>query len=246
MIKWNEVTWYSRLGALILFLAVVPALCFYIGTQYELTVFDTVPTLTHVVTAPATTSPVLPSVFLGKFTFSDFFKGEAKGFPDISFISTSTGNTLTFGYPLNDVAHQNVNAGFQVYVNKTKIGEIGGEITSVIGFSPNGRHFAVQTSFNNGCAGTCQSFQLYIIDVVSKTIVAVKWPRKVTHVVSAYDADPTVFADTQHWDDTGNLLFTFYSVDHYKDGNFYRSSPKEVWSYNVATGDATLMQTLPE
>jgi hypothetical protein len=36
-IKWHEVTWYSKLGAIILFLGVVPVLCFYIGTQYELT-----------------------------------------------------------------------------------------------------------------------------------------------------------------------------------------------------------------
>ncbi len=35
-IKWNEITWYSRLGAIILFLAIIPALSFYIGTQYEL------------------------------------------------------------------------------------------------------------------------------------------------------------------------------------------------------------------
>ena len=35
--KYNQVTWYSRLGALILFLFVVPVLCFYIGTQYQAT-----------------------------------------------------------------------------------------------------------------------------------------------------------------------------------------------------------------
>lgn len=33
-IKWNEVTWYSRLGAIMLFLVVVPTLSFYIGMQY--------------------------------------------------------------------------------------------------------------------------------------------------------------------------------------------------------------------
>jgi hypothetical protein len=38
MIKWNKVTWYSRLLALILFLLVIPVLTFYIGTQYEKTV----------------------------------------------------------------------------------------------------------------------------------------------------------------------------------------------------------------
>ncbi len=33
--KWNEVTWYSRLGAFILFFGVIPALAFYIGTEYR-------------------------------------------------------------------------------------------------------------------------------------------------------------------------------------------------------------------
>lgn len=36
-IQWNEVTWYSKLFAILFFLGVVPSLSFYIGTQYELT-----------------------------------------------------------------------------------------------------------------------------------------------------------------------------------------------------------------
>lgn len=35
MIKFNEVTWYSKLAAVIFFLFVMPAWAFYIGTQYE-------------------------------------------------------------------------------------------------------------------------------------------------------------------------------------------------------------------
>ena len=35
-IEFNKVTWYSKLAALILFLIIVPALCFYIGEQYGL------------------------------------------------------------------------------------------------------------------------------------------------------------------------------------------------------------------
>lgn len=35
MIKWNEVTWYSKLGAVILFVAVLPALSFYIGSRVQ-------------------------------------------------------------------------------------------------------------------------------------------------------------------------------------------------------------------
>ncbi len=37
MIKWNEVTWYSKLLAGIFLLGVFPALTFYIGMQYEKT-----------------------------------------------------------------------------------------------------------------------------------------------------------------------------------------------------------------
>ena len=33
-IKFNEVTWYSKLLAVILFIFLVPALTFYIGEQY--------------------------------------------------------------------------------------------------------------------------------------------------------------------------------------------------------------------
>ena len=34
MIKFNEVTWYSKLAAIIFFIGVFPALCFYIGNRY--------------------------------------------------------------------------------------------------------------------------------------------------------------------------------------------------------------------
>ena len=34
MIKFNEVTWYSRLGAIIIFIGIIPAVTFYVGLQY--------------------------------------------------------------------------------------------------------------------------------------------------------------------------------------------------------------------
>ncbi len=36
-IKWNKYTWYSKLLAIIFFLAVLPAWTFYVGMQYEKT-----------------------------------------------------------------------------------------------------------------------------------------------------------------------------------------------------------------
>ncbi len=37
-IKWNEYTWYSKLAAVIFFLAIFPIWTFYLGTQYQKTV----------------------------------------------------------------------------------------------------------------------------------------------------------------------------------------------------------------
>lgn len=37
MIKWNEVTWYSWYGAIILFIVVLPVISFFIGREYEAT-----------------------------------------------------------------------------------------------------------------------------------------------------------------------------------------------------------------
>lgn len=34
-IQWNKVTWYSRWGAIILFMLLIPLLTFYIGMRYQ-------------------------------------------------------------------------------------------------------------------------------------------------------------------------------------------------------------------
>ncbi len=64
-IRWNEVTWYSKLGAIVLFVGVVPALSFYIGTQYQ-AVLDAKPSVSDstAVSKPAITS--LPGMALHK------------------------------------------------------------------------------------------------------------------------------------------------------------------------------------
>jgi hypothetical protein len=48
--KWNEVTWYSRLGAIVVCFGVIPVLTFYIGTQYSSVQEkpDTMPVVTYV------------------------------------------------------------------------------------------------------------------------------------------------------------------------------------------------------
>jgi hypothetical protein len=64
MVQWNEVTWYSKLGAIILFIGVVPALCFYIGTQYAETqqeVITPLPLQQNIASAPSSQQPAVSS-----------------------------------------------------------------------------------------------------------------------------------------------------------------------------------------
>ena len=37
--EWNEVTWYSRIIAILLFVGILPVLNFYIGVKYQETIF---------------------------------------------------------------------------------------------------------------------------------------------------------------------------------------------------------------
>jgi len=36
-LQWKKITWYSRLATLIVFLGLVPILCFYVGMQFQVT-----------------------------------------------------------------------------------------------------------------------------------------------------------------------------------------------------------------
>lgn len=38
MIEWNEITWYSKMAAILVFIGVLPAWSFYLGREYQKTV----------------------------------------------------------------------------------------------------------------------------------------------------------------------------------------------------------------
>lgn len=90
MIKWNEITWYSKLGAIILFIAIVPSLTFYIGTQYEKTLVVLNQATTTSATAVGSSSVGGPTSTTGK--------GDSSGTdaPSQTIITQSdSGQTLT-------------------------------------------------------------------------------------------------------------------------------------------------------
>jgi hypothetical protein len=64
MIEWNEYTWYSKLGAIILFILVVPVLAFYVGVQYEETL-ETLDSSNTYPTIPNVIGPVVQDQAIG-------------------------------------------------------------------------------------------------------------------------------------------------------------------------------------
>lgn len=160
--------------------------------------------------------------------------------------ATSSFGVISFGPPPNDVIHQNVNAGFEVYINGVYVGEIGGELKKNIGFSPDGAYYAVKMSLNSGCAGKCQDFKLSMIDMRNKKLISVPWPSKPPTPMQKlpFDEGETPYSENYLWHgDT--LAFTFYYLDSYL-GHYYRNSPKQVWSYDVQSAAYALVQTLAE
>ena len=93
-IRWNEVTWYSRLFAAIFLLGIFPALAFYIGMRYQETVspYDSMPPVSRVGYGAASSTD---SSDLGMNAYSG---GTYSLFDDLSYdvktgkISSSQGN----------------------------------------------------------------------------------------------------------------------------------------------------------
>lgn len=110
MIQWNEATWYSRWSAIILFLVIVPMLCFCVGRQYEAIVSEKTPQL------------VTPSIVVKKNQISSpistpnvsGYYAPTLAFEDKTYIQVrQTGNMLTItGYTSSANLVGDLNTGF--------------------------------------------------------------------------------------------------------------------------------------
>ena len=103
-IKWNEVTWYSKLAAIVVLLGMVPTLCFYIGAQYELTKKVFISPVSSQNSVTSTPSPLFQWVSLSTLTDkSRWFEENGKVYFKRYFnkILLPTANSQTFVVAVN-------------------------------------------------------------------------------------------------------------------------------------------------
>ena len=143
-IKWNKVTWYSRLVTLILFLGVFPALTFYIGTQYEFVILS--------YKYPAPTFTIVGHVRSGQVSASTLQEPTTNGY------SSPSGEYTA-------VTQRDGNGGSETYIagpnGARRTGVYCGSFAS---WDPAGTKVKISVTKNCGYTADTQSYYLTIDD----------------------------------------------------------------------------------
>ena len=194
-------------------------------------------------TTPSETQVTDTNQYLAKqhpFNFDEFFKGETK---TLSSLNTSYG-TLSFSL-LADEEHANSrNSTYGVFLNNELVGEVGGQGFAMDTLSPNGRYFAVRSRSTMGCAGMCQSFSIYIVDLKEKEVSFVQYPKDAPQYAGSIAADSN-FIESYSWQESDTLVFKTFLVLSGEEG-VYRATPKQLWNYDISTKEYTLVSTYDE
>jgi hypothetical protein len=121
------------------------------------------------------------------------------------------------------------NPNSSISLNKKKIGEVT-EYSSMASFSPNNKYFAVLQTLNEGCAGGCLGFYIFVVNLRSGAAQTLQ-PQPASH---------DEFVESYTWDGDDVLDVVSYPVS-----GSYRTSPKQLWRYDLTTGSSILLSTTP-
>ncbi len=129
-----------------------------------------------------------------------------------------------------------------VYINNNKIGEFVAEDISMPIFSPDNRYVIFKTM--GSCGAACRYLYTYAVDLASSSISAIPTPRSEEEYKGekSETEDVVPYIESYVWKDENILRVISYFV---VDGDT-RTSPKEIWDFNIATGKYTFVQTIPE
>lgn len=196
--------------------------------------------------APTSTSQGMGApILINNFSFNDNGNGNLGG----EFTNASTGIKI-------DVSasnpYQSQNEAIDVYVNGKKItqqGQLAGIAFSALGFSSNNNYFVFRTRAISGAYRYDYSIEAINLttDKISSVNIQVQSDQYASSGIEFWDVSP--YVDSYSWGGSSTLDVVSYLLGTYYDGartlNYYRVSPEETWSYNLATGSSTLIQTTP-
>lgn len=171
-----------------------------------------------------------------------------------SFVSTSTGVTVSFGKKIN-FDDGTANGYVDVMVNNKVIGTTHAIIQSLLGFSPDNKYFGFRMYTP---AGSTFHSSLLIVDMASSMLINVPapyaeardYPRSKinTRVGDVSNLSDTIESYT--WDrDAIDVVFYFVAGEFDENADkvtYYRATPKELWRYDLNKKSYALIKTLSE
>ena len=174
-----------------------------------------------------------------RFEYNDVLKEE----DPFQKIYTYGQNTISFK-PSNGSALSQ-NPGYGVYLDGKTIGTLSGRALDMPLFSSNGGYFVFDD--RNTCGAGCNFFSLYIVNINSGELINIQPPQKSEDYsgdVSQYRDKAQPFINSYSFNgDTLDVNFFFIGVDK-EDGNTYRISQEELWSYDLDTKKYTFIKYL--
>jgi hypothetical protein len=240
MIKWNEITWYSRLGAIILFLGVVPALSFYIGIQYEsiLSTQDHSKVVSPEVGAyPPTIAPLASSTNVHVSVSSEFI---------LSGTTTAPGTLPSNGGVEVKIIPNKDESGTAIfgdaYFNGKEIAKAVPVESTLESISPGGTYYAYRSLSHASAGSSFVAVQIFNLNTDEHTEIKSPPGEKVSNYVldsraaTWYNVMP--YIESYAWQDNHSVNFIFY---YFAWGTSERVSPRQIWNYNLNTKQFSLI-----
>lgn len=162
--------------------------------------------------------------------------------------ASKNGDTISFT-KLTGERYEARNSTFEVRVNNTKIGQFSGVSRSIPSFSIDSKMFVFRLL--TGCGASCFNTYIEVVDLINPKILNISTPRKyqdykIEKSRSGIEIEPFIESYTWFGSDKLKIMFYFIAFDNNMGAKYYRVSPKEVWQYNLITGQYTLLETVPE
>lgn len=160
------------------------------------------------------------------------------------YVDSSTQTTILFK---GDDAQAYRTLGADVYVNGKKVGTVSGLWFWPIGFSQDGKYFAVRIADHAGLANIVSYIYVINLNATTSPISLIKPKVQSSPYTSVTQSNfLNVFIASATWGSGDNLDVVSYDLSSAEPGPtttiyYYQASPEETWQYDLITGSSTLI-----